>query len=284
MCDPDPVLTRPEVRIGIARADEIDSASQAAADLIRFNTRIGRSVDQVININRWTLKVIGELFQYTQALMKHRANNNSADSVAEKDRNKGVVSRFMENATPFGHGQVTEQALFDQFIRHTSAIEDQIVSLIEEAQALLGILQNLDDRLEVIHGLAARDGFLVGVSRDELFAQLWTKLGGNRKSKKKVDAQLALLNHVGSYRRAAFERISHTILTLSAIHNGLEDLREQVAAPEVLANSGTNLDLHIQQIQSAVERLDERRRTSRRLEADEQRRTLDKPEQLALPA
>lgn len=244
----------------------IETARQAASDLTHFNSRVGRSVDQVISTNRWTLQVI--------------------DGVADREASRGSVSRFFEETLffPFSSGHVTESLLLDQYLLHTTAIEDQISKLIIEAQALLGILQNLDDRLDVIHSITTRDGMSVKGSREELFALLWTKLGGNRSSKKKHDDQLHLLQQVGSYRKTAWEHVSGTVLKLQAIAAGLEDLRERVAAPEVVGHrANVPLKLHIDNIQMAVERLESQRTDARKLESDSQRRVIDRSTQLALP-
>lgn len=244
----------------------IETARQASADLTRFNSRVGRAVDQVINTNRWTLQVI--------------------DGVAEKEASKGSVSRFLAGTLffPFQSGQVTEKLLMDQYMKHTRAIEEYIAELILEAQALLSILQNLDDRLDVIHGISIRDGVNVQGKRDELFAQLYTWIGGNRASKKKNDNEQYLLAQITSYRKVAWDHVSGTMLKLQSIAAGLEDLRERVAAPEVIGHrEDMPLKLHIDNIQLAVDRLDSQRTESRRLENKHQRRALDKNQQLLLP-
>lgn len=240
----------------------IETARQAASDLTHFNSRVGRAVDQVISTNRWTLQVI--------------------DGVAEKEASKGSVSRFFAETLfyPFQFGQVTELLLFDQYLKHTRAIEEQIADLIVEAQALLGILQNLDDRLDVIHGITTRDGVSVKGSRDELFEQLWTKLGGNRSSKKKHDDQLHLLKQVSGYRKVAWEHVSGMMLKLQSIAAGLEDLRERVAAPDVLGHRPEiPLKLHIDNIEGALLRLDSQRIEARNRESEYQRRAIDKDQQ-----
>lgn len=154
-------------------------------------------------------------------------------------------------------------------------MEQQIQDLILEAQALLAILQNLDDRLDVIHGIVTRDGIHVQDDRDELFAQLWTKLGGNRGSVQRLDAQLRLLREVSLYRRTAWAHVSGTMLKLQGIAAGLEDLRERVGAADVL---GTDVPLrqHVETIQMGVERLERQREESRRVEAEAYRRVLDR--------
>jgi len=237
----------------------IETARQAAADLTHFNSRIGRSIDHVLSTNRWTLQVI--------------------DGVAENEAARGALTRFLHNAVPapFQSARITEDLLFEQYLRHTRAIEDQISELILEAQALLGILQNLDDRLDVIHSITTRDGISVKGDRDELLMQLWTILGGNRSSLNKQNEQLQLLRQVSVYRKTAWDHVSGTVLKLQSIAAGLDDLRERVSAPDVLGpRADVPLRTHIQHIQLGVDRLESQRLEGRKIEGEAHRRVLDR--------
>ncbi|TKA76694.1 hypothetical protein B0A49_04131 [Cryomyces minteri] len=212
----------------------IDTARQASSDLTRFNSRIGRAVDHILSTNRWTLQVI--------------------DGVEEHRNAQGSISRFLSTNlnifAPFQPAHRAQDVLLGQYLKHTSAVEEEIARLIMEAQALLGILQNLDDRLDIIAGVAARDDATMTQNKDELFAQLWTKLGGNRSS---VTASTA--------RRPA----------------GLEDLRERMAIPETVgATADVPLSQHIDFILRGVERLEAQRDQARKLEAENYRRIFDR--------
>ncbi|KAJ9668344.1 hypothetical protein H2201_001392 [Coniosporium apollinis] len=239
----------------------IDTARQASMDLTKFNSRIGRAVDHILSTNRWTLQVI--------------------DSISEREAARGSLTRFFADTVmaPFTSRQTADEMLLEQYLKHTRAVEEEIQDLIFEAQELLRILQNLDDRLDVIAMIALRDGFAAQGSKDELFAALWTKLGGNRSSVHKLNEQLKLLKQVSQYRKMAWAHVSTTILKLQAIAAGLEDLRERVAAPEVVGTSkDTPLEMHIESIQLGVERLEAQRSEARKLEGDNYRRVLDRAE------
>ena len=238
-----------------------ETARQASSDLIRFNSRIGRSVDHIININKWTLRFLDDM--------------DTSQS--------GGISRLSSALLPiFGYTQVaTERNLLERYLGHTSAVEEQIAGLIQEAQALLTILQNLDDRLDVIAGIVERDGVNLKGSRDELFALLWTKLGGNRSSVKKLNSEIRLLKEVSIYRKTAWAHVSGTLLKLQTIGAQLEDLRERVAAPEVVGvqiggKGQIPLRMHIENIQSGVDRLETSRGEQRRIEGENYRKVLDR--------
>ena len=241
----------------------IDTARQASQDLSKFNARIGRAVDHILSTNRWTLTVI--------------------DGIASTESNRGSITKFFSDHlnifAPFQPVSLSRDILLDQYLRHTAAVEEQIVSLISEAQALLGILENLDGRLDVIAGITTRDGLKAEENRDELFAYLWTKLGGNRSSVKKIDQQIQLLRDVGSYRRIAWAHVTNTIVKLQAIRDNLEDLRERVAMPETIGADKVPLEVHIDAINLGIQRLEEQRDTSRKLEADTYQRVLKRAEE-----
>ena len=240
----------------------IDTARQASQDLSKFDSRIGRAVDHILSTNRWTLGVI--------------------DGISSSEASRGSIGRFFSDHlnifAPFQPVSLSRDILLDQYLRHTAAVEDQILSLISEAQALLNILENLDGRLDVIAGIATRDGLKAEENRDELFAYLWTKLGGNRASVKKLNGQLDLLNNVQQYRRLAWAHVTNTIVKLQAIRDNLEDLRERVAMPETVGTDKVPLEVHIEAINLGIQRLEEQRDTSRKLEADTYQRVVSRAE------
>ncbi|KAF2862004.1 hypothetical protein K470DRAFT_263139 [Piedraia hortae CBS 480.64] len=233
----------------------IDTARQASHDLGTFNSRIGRAVDHIVSTSKWTLSVI--------------------DDYKTKQLSRGAVARWSDSINPFA--PATESTILDQYLRHTSAVEDQITSLITEAQALLGMLDHLDSRLDDIANIATRDGVRVKESKEELFALLWTKLGGNRSQKAKFAEQIDLLNQVGAYKRLAWAHITTTIVKLQAMRDGLEDLRERVAMPEVLGDK-VPLEVHIEHVTRGIERLERQRDAGRKAELEGYRRVLEQAE------
>lgn len=239
----------------------IDTARQASQDLSKFNSRIGRAVDHILSTNRWTLSVI--------------------DGVSATEASRGSISKFISNNldifAPFRPQSLSREPLMDQYLRHTGAVEEQIQSLIEEALALRDILENLDGRLDVINGIATRDDHKLAASKEELFATLWSKLGGNRADKQKLEKQITLLRSVDTYRRTAWAHVTTTIVKLQAIQHSLEDLRERVSMPEIVGDK-LPLEVHIESINLGIERLEHQRDAGRRLEAENYARVISKGE------
>jgi hypothetical protein len=237
----------------------IETARIASYDLQKFNSHVGRAVDNVLATARWTQRVL--------------------DDMAFKQSSRGMVPSFITDKllAPFQPMQFTESKLLDQYIRHSGIVSEEIEKLIEEAQALLLILQNLDDRLDVIHGIAFRDDAEIQGSKDEILSQLWTKLGGNRAALGKFNKQLQLLQHVGEYRKVALAHVSGTILRLQAMGAELEELRERVGSAEVLRDrTDIPLSVHLESIRLGVERLEQGRQAAREIEKRHLQRVLER--------
>ena len=237
----------------------IETARMASYDLQKFNSHIGRGVDNILATARWTKRVLG--------------------GIAERDASKGAISWFINDRVlaPFQPIKFTEDALLDQYIQHTRVVEDEISRLVMEAQAVLMVLNNLEDRLDVIHGIAVRDNLHAQGSKDEVLSQLWTMLGGNRNKLGKFDSQLRLLNQVNTYRQNAIAHVSGTIIRLQSIGAELEELRERVGGVELLGGKGAvPLSVHIENIEMGVERLERGRKGAKELENEELRKSLER--------
>lgn len=220
---------------------------------------MGRAVDSVVSTTRWTARVL--------------------DGIQERDASRGAINAFINDKllAPFQAVKWSENILLDQYIQHTRIVEEQIGRLIAEAQALLMVLDNLDNRLEVIYDISSRESGHAKAMKEEILSELWTMVGGNRGKINKMNRQMSLLTQVGIYRKIAFAHVSGTIIRLQGIGAGLEDLRERVGAPELLRDrSEIPLSAHIENIQRGVERLEEVRCNARKLENEQIKQTLER--------
>ncbi|CAD6566553.1 MAG: hypothetical protein ASARMPRED_009096 [Alectoria sarmentosa] len=237
----------------------IETARIASYDLQKFNSHVGRGVDNILATARWTKRVL--------------------DGIAERDGSRGAIASFFNDKmlAPFQPIKFTEDILLNQYLQHTRVVEEEINRLVMEAQALLLVLQNLEDRLDVIHGIAVRDNFHAQGSRAEVLSQLWTMLGGNRGKLGKFDSQLRLLGHVNTYRQNAIAHVSGTLVRLQGMGAELEELRERVGGVELLGGKGSvPLSLHIQNIEMGVERLERGRKGAKQLENEELKKSMEK--------
>ncbi|KAL8729025.1 MAG: hypothetical protein Q9166_005026 [cf. Caloplaca sp. 2 TL-2023] len=235
----------------------IETADIASNDLQKFNSHVGRAVDNILATARWTKRVL--------------------DGVALEHESRGTISAFFNDKVlaPFQPIRFTEATVLQQYTEHTRIVENEINRLIDEAQALLGVLRNLDDRLDVIHGIAVRDDIHAQGSKEETMSQLWTMLGGNRKVLGKYNSQLKLLKQVNLYRQTAIAHVAGTMLKLQAMGAELAELRERVGTVELVDDrAGVPLSVHIESIELGVERLEQRRNWARGVENEQMRKAL----------
>ncbi|KAF4542462.1 hypothetical protein BFW01_g6818 [Lasiodiplodia theobromae] len=239
----------------------IEKAGKASWDLTRFNSRIGSAVDKMLSTNKWTLRVI--------------------DDIKDAEDGRGSVDRFIWDQLLWvisPHRNPRER-LVSQYLTHTQKVEDEITTLIDQADALLGILDSLESHLGAIHEISVRDDVSLQGKREELFLDLWTKLGGNRSNVKKLDQQIQLLKNVNMYRRTAVSHVSSTMVKLRAIAVSLEDMRERAATPDVVGVDGeVPIVLHIENIQRGLDRLEAQRLEHQRSVDERHRRILDAAE------
>lgn len=242
----------------------VETAQMASFDLQKFNSHVGRGVDNILATARWTKRLL--------------------DGIAITDSSRGTISSFFNDKilAPFQPVRFTEGIILDHYIRHTRLVEEEIKRLILEAQALLLTLVNLEDRLDAIHGIVVRDDNHAQLSKTEILSHLWTKLGGNRSKLGKFNSQLHLLGQVNTYRESAIAHVSGTLIKLQAMGAELGELQERVGGVEFLdvgvggKGGGVPLRVHIENIELGVERLEQGRNRAAGVQSEELRRVMNK--------
>ncbi|KAL6153454.1 hypothetical protein ACJQWK_03901 [Exserohilum turcicum] len=235
----------------------VQTANEASVDLSRYNSRIGAAMDRVIATNTWTMNVL--------------------TGISEQEASVGAISKIFSHITSafIAPPPTLQERIFDQYVLHVSKNKDEITRLIETAHALLLVLNNLEERLTTIFDIATNDDQTITRSQEELLSSLWTKLGGNRGDVTANKRSLTLLSNISGYRQRAVVHVSETLLKLQEIQAGLENLREGVAAPEMLGfKSGVPIEVHIDTIGKGVERLQVSRGEQLRAEGDTHRRLM----------
>ncbi|KAI8629841.1 hypothetical protein F5Y19DRAFT_464499 [Xylariaceae sp. FL1651] len=229
----------------------IDSVRQISNDLQSFNTHVGSAVDSVISINRWTSRYIDSI------AMNREAHNNLLS--------RGIEWLF----APFQPAVFDESMVLEKYIEHTALVSDKIANLILEAQATLRLLSQAEDHLQLINEHVVRSGNAVKEKRSEVLWDLWTLIGANNRRLHNLRAQLSLLRQVETQRNTAVAQLLGLVHDLGDIQTKLSDLRDRVAAPELLADRTTiPLSVHIETINAGVERLEAARSRIRAEEND----------------
>jgi len=161
-----------------------------------------------------------------------------------------VLPFSLSNANP------TEEAVIEAFLMSMDNIATHMVRLRDEAEISMGHLMRLEEHLMVLHEITHRDNKQLTAAQEDVLAELWTWLGGNKSKLRKMNSNLDLLKNVEKYRRKALAHIVVTLQVLHALDADMEELRTRVAAPEI-AGDRIPIEVHIKSIKVGVERLKE---------------------------
>lgn len=140
------------------------------------------------------------------------------------------------------------------FLLSMDAIENHMFRLREEAEASMGHLVRLEEHLSVLYEMVHQENKELTVAQEDILAELWTWLGGNKRKLKEVDLNLNLLKNVDTYRQEALARVMVTLQTLHALDADMEELRARVATPDVIGDQ-IPTEVHVNSIKAGVERL-----------------------------
>lgn len=168
----------------------------------------------------------------------------------------------------------------DEIIAHTfdqamSILSINMERLILEAEQCLHHLTDLEEQLTTLHYITTREDISISAAKSDLLEELWTRLGGNRKSLQNFDHNLEILKGLAAYRQQAFGHVLAAMQTLQAMSEDMEDIRERVAAPD-LAGAKIPVEVHIQSIQIGLDRLRQGRILAKKLEEDAIRSALSR--------
>ncbi|KAF7986464.1 hypothetical protein HWV62_31245 [Athelia sp. TMB] len=219
-------------------------ARSTGRELHRLATKVGHAVDGILAVNNYALHTI-------------------EGALAPPPR--FALLSFIARAPT----QELARKAFSEAMDHLAT---SLAQLTVEAQVSLRHLDALQERLVTLHDMLVREGAVLSDAESELLTALWTKLGGNRDLLRGHDESRELLGELGVHRSRALWQVLSALKTLQDMNDDMQDLRERVAAPEIVG-SIIPVELHIQSIRSGLERLKEGRSKARERE-DEARRML----------
>jgi hypothetical protein len=191
-----------------------------------------------------------------------------------QDAEKNAPSLYSLAALiPFYTGPTTQEVIIDAFTSAMDTFSVAIERLILEAEISMQHLDTLEEDLLAVREAVTREDVSVGAEKSELLGALWTKLGGNRRTLRDYEKRLNLLKDLGNYRKQAQAHVLAALQTLTSMGEDMEDLRERVAAPE-LVDGRIPLHVHIESIQNGLQRLQEGRVRAKDREEEVMRRVL----------
>ena len=150
----------------------------------------------------------------------------------------------------------TEEAVIETFLMSMDNIASHMVRLRDEAEISMSHIMRLDEHLMVLHEITHRDNKELTAAQEDVLAELWTWVGGNRSRLRKMSLNLDLLKNVEKYRRKALAHVVATLQVLHTLDADMEELRTRVAAPDIVGDK-IPIEVHMKSIKVGVERLKE---------------------------
>ncbi|KAG2747936.1 hypothetical protein P692DRAFT_20735985 [Suillus brevipes Sb2] len=225
----------------------VRDAKKTARSLTKLSSKVGGAVDNIMAVNRYVMR-----------------------TVEDADRN---ALYSLTAWAPFSTAPTTEDIIMDAYSSAREAFSTAIRRLILEAEICLGNLNVLEEDLSAIWEAVMREEEFITTEKSLLLEALWTKLGGNRLMLRGYEQHVSLLRDVNDYRKQAQTHIITVLQMLYAMGDDMEDLRERAAAPE-LVDQRIPIRVHIESIQSGLQRLQEGRVRAKEKEEDVTRRVL----------
>ncbi|RDB26345.1 hypothetical protein Hypma_006741 [Hypsizygus marmoreus] len=235
--------------LGDSLGEFVDDAKKTGRDLQRLSSKIGGAVDSIMAVNDYALHEI-------------EAANVKAPTILNA---YGLM--------PWAARRPATEVVARTFGEAMNVLSSSMQRLILEAEVNLANLDRLEERLSTLHDLVSREDSSISGARAEVLSDLWTKLGGNRRTLRGFDEHLGLLRNLGMYRKKALAHVVAALQSLQAMSSDMEDIRERVAAPE-LTGSKIPVEVHMKSIKNGLERLKEGRVRAKRLEEEAMRRVL----------
>jgi len=150
----------------------------------------------------------------------------------------------------------TNEAVIETFRMSMYNVANHMARLREEAENSMDHLKRLKKHLMVLHEITHRDNKELKAKQEDVLAELWTRIGANKRKLRKMGHNLDLLKNVDRYRKKALAHVAATLQTLQTLDADMEELRTRVAAPE-LVGDGIPIEVHIKSIKAGIDRLKE---------------------------
>ncbi|KZP23891.1 hypothetical protein FIBSPDRAFT_858065 [Athelia psychrophila] len=248
------------VRVSNLRSRELiaDMLSEFVVDarttgrgLQRLSAKVNGAVDGILAMNDYALHTI-------------------EGAAARSPSRIGVVLSLIPFVDLSGSA-ATQELVTKTFTKAMDYHAGSLARLVIEAQASLANLDALEQRLNTLSEVVVRENATLSAAQSELLSELWTMLGGNRDKLRGQDNHFLLLKGLGDYRSRALAHVESALMTLQAMSEDMEDMRERVAAPE-LVGSRVPVEVHIRSIRSGLERLMDGRVKAKAKEEEAKRR------------
>ena len=233
--------------------DFVQSAKQASRGLTRFGSRVNGVVDNLLAMDEFAIRSL--------------ENVQLSSTMAEFPSIASAVSRIVLAPLYIISPPKTESSILKTFLQASATMDTSIQRLILEAELVLRDLDDLENRLSTIQDMASREDSVIQEKHQEVLAELWSFLGGNKRKLANFASHRSLLANIANYRSRALAHVSASLIRLQQMQSDLEDLRDRVAQPVMLRDAQGEgegareipleipLEVHVESIRKGIERL-----------------------------
>jgi hypothetical protein len=224
--------------------DFVTAAKSTSRQLSKFSSRVGGVVDNLLAMDEFAIRAL--------------ENVQAAQVEAPTGLRNLILSPFLRGYDV----AAAEKEVLVTFVQASTVMDTSIRRLIHEAEIALRELDALESKLNIIEDIVQRENGMLDERHQEVLAQIWTILGGNRGKLANFESHKYLLSNISVYRKRALALVSRSLIQLQTMQSNLEELRDRVAEPGLLEDVGEEaekipLEVHIQSIRKGVDRLSE---------------------------
>jgi hypothetical protein len=151
-----------------------------------------------------------------------------------------------------------ESQIYDLFDQVMSMLESHLQRLLLEGREALQCLDRLEERLTAIHFIVAQEDDKVSAAKQDLLAELWSILGGNKRQLAKYNRHIDILRSIDTARQRALAHVVAAITTVESTQANLDDLRERASRPGLIHD--LPLEAHVLSMRAGIERISSSRK------------------------
>ncbi|KAI5804192.1 hypothetical protein DFH27DRAFT_396765 [Peziza echinospora] len=272
-----------------------DAKSNVRA-LSAWGSKVGGVLDQLLSVNHYSLRELNGLKEYENRKSFIGIVLAPFEPILTPILYKpamyvlSTLTPYQNLPPPTGrlvhhHSPQTRAQIAATFNKAAEVLELNLRQLVTDGETIFRSLTHLSEQHKPIYDEIVREVVDIKKGEEVVLSSLWTKMGGNQIQRKNFRDNAKLLEMIGKYEEEARGYVESTVLELDRMMADLEILRRRVAEPLLVGEgnmpaihmgSGVGdipLQVHIEAIEKAVERL-VRKRGERREREDSYLRAL----------
>ncbi|TDL15319.1 hypothetical protein BD410DRAFT_796497 [Rickenella mellea] len=152
------------------------------------------------------------------------------------------------------HPEITAEIITANFDNTLIEVSTSFEQLIHEVQLSLHDVDIIQARLATIHEIGSRERRVLESQLRRLLETIWYKLGGDRGKKRNLEADIELLDGIGSHRAHASTHVTEVTMTLERLRAEMRDIRRRATIARLDAGK-TPMEVHLLSLRSGLERL-----------------------------